>query len=67
MVLNDKKLNVPSTRYQEPVKDILPYYTIPIQHHIEVLASAIRKGNNRITGIQIGKEGIKLDAVDISR
>lgn len=30
MVLNDEKLNVPSTRYQEPVKDVLPYYTTPV-------------------------------------
>lgn len=27
MVLNDEKLNVPSTRSQEPVKDVLPYYS----------------------------------------
>lgn len=53
MVLNDEKLNVPSARSQEPVK--MSFLTTPIQHHTEVLASAMRKGNNRITGIQIGK------------
>lgn len=45
-----------SLQYQEPVKDVLPYYIPPIQHHTEVLASAIRKRNNRITVYKLGRK-----------